>query len=77
MKTITIVCLGIVVAVAVSCAAVKSVCPIIDLASEICPMVAVKMPDGTTEYVPKNEVGQVAMRARAARLVPDAGAGRD
>lgn len=50
------------------CGAGKVVCPLIDVAAEVCPLIAIKLPDGTTEMVPREAVMGVAMGARAARL---------
>jgi hypothetical protein len=60
------------------CGAGKVVCPILDVASELCPLIAVRLPDGTTEMVPASAVRGMAMQARAARIAgasaSDAGA---
>lgn len=46
----------------------KVACPIIDLASKLCPVVLVKLPDGTEEQVSKEGIEIAALRQRAARL---------
>jgi hypothetical protein len=46
----------------------RVVCPVIDLASNLCPLVLVKMPDGSTERVPSELVKFVTVQYRAARI---------
>ena len=63
---------------ALACAAKPIICPVLDVAAEVCPLIAVKLPDGTTEMVRREDIAGVAMQARAARLAKpgasDAGA---
>jgi hypothetical protein len=56
-----------------ACAYRQAVCQVIDLASEVCPLILVKLPDGGTEQVPKEEVAALAARVGAARARADAG----
>lgn len=50
------------------CAAKPYICPIIETASELCQFLVVRLPDGSTEIVPKSAVVGMAMNARAARV---------
>jgi hypothetical protein len=60
--------------------ACAAVCPTIKLASDVCPLIMVELPDGTFEAVPKEQIAAVAAQTRAARLSAkgsaDAGADR-
>jgi len=64
------------------CAAKPYICPIIETAGELCNFLVVRLPDGSTEQVPKSAVIGMAMSARAARFeaakagASDAGADR-
>jgi hypothetical protein len=62
---------GLVFAVAMlvsGCAAKPLLCPLIDTAAELCPLIAVRLPDGTTEMVPREQIMGAAMGARAKRM---------
>ena len=56
-----------------ACAAKPLVCPIVKVLDEACPYVMVELGDGTREQVPREQIAGLALRARAARGVPDAG----
>jgi hypothetical protein len=49
------------------CAAKGMVCPIIETAAELCPYLVVRLPDGSTETVPREAIMGVAQQARAMR----------
>lgn len=55
-------------ALLVGCAAKAIVCPVIKLASDVCPLIMVELPDGTVEAVPKEQIAGLAMQARASRM---------
>lgn len=61
-----------------ACSAAKAgVCPLIKVASDLCPLVLVELEDGTTEAIPRGEVARIATAQRAARAAassPDGGA---
>jgi len=57
----------------VGCGIGRTVCPIIHVADEICPLVLVDLPDGGQEPLPAAEVQRLALRHRAARLAVDGG----
>lgn len=61
-----------------ACAAKPFICPVIETAGEICKYLVVRLPDGSTETVPREAVVGMAMQARAARIsgakASDAGA---
>lgn len=46
----------------------KIACPVIDLASTLCPLILVKMADGSQELVPRDRVTDVAMKVRFDRI---------
>jgi hypothetical protein len=50
----------------------KVVCPVIDLASNLCPLILVKMADGSQELVPRDRLGDAAMRVRLSRIHAEA-----
>jgi hypothetical protein len=50
-----------------ACAAKPFICPIIETAGDLCKFLVVRLPDGSTETVPREAVVGVAMQARAAR----------
>lgn len=77
MKPILLCCFAL--GLLVGCAAFRTACPVIDLASEGCHVFNVKLPDGTIEQVPTEDVTKAAMHARDVRLsrVSDAGATGD
>jgi hypothetical protein len=62
------------------CYACGAVCPTIKLASDVCPLIMVELPDGTKEAVPSEELKPLVMAAKAkrlsaaARVTSDAGA---
>lgn len=64
------------------CAAKPFICPIVETAGELCQFFVVRLPDGSTERVPKSAIVGMAMSARAARFeaakagAADAGADR-
>jgi hypothetical protein len=70
---------GVAVALALAaCVGARAaVCPVIDLASTLCPLILVKMPDGTQEVVPRDRIAETAMRVRAARMSGAADAARE
>jgi hypothetical protein len=52
-----------------SCVGARAaVCPIIDLASQLCPLILVKLPDGSEELVPRDRIADAALRVRLARM---------
>jgi hypothetical protein len=46
----------------------RVVCPVIDLASQVCPYILVKLPDGSTEPVRREVIEGAAIRARVTRM---------
>ena len=72
------VAIGLCVVALGGCAAKPYICPIIETAGELCNFLVVRLPDGSTETVPKSAIIGMAMSARAARVsgakVGDAGA---
>jgi hypothetical protein len=67
----------IVLAMVAGCAALRTACAGIDLADKACDFIVIKLPDGTTETVRREDIAGVAMQARAARLSSAAKAGAD
>lgn len=62
----------------VSCAgAAKIACPVIDLASSLCPLILVKMADGSQELVPRDRIADTAMRVRLMRMHVEAETDRE
>ena len=53
------------------CAYRQAVCQVIDLASEVCPLILVKLPDGGTEVIEKHRVAGLVGEVQAAKA--DAG----
>jgi hypothetical protein len=51
-----------------SCSAIGPACRVIDLADKACELIPVRMPDGSIEYVPKERLGDAAMRIRLERI---------
>jgi hypothetical protein len=68
---------ALVVAALAGCGAGPVVCKVIDLASDVCPLVIVRFADGGTVAVPREEVAALAMRVSAARARADAGVDPD
>jgi hypothetical protein len=62
------VAIGFCALVLAGCGAGKFVCPVLETAAELCPLIAVRLPDGTTEMVPAEAIAGMARQARAARL---------
>jgi hypothetical protein len=54
-----------------------AVCPVIDLASTLCPLILVKMPDGSQELVPRDRIADTAMRVRLSRMHAEAEMARE
>jgi len=46
----------------------RVVCPVIDLASNLCPLILIKLPDGTQEPVHRDAIEIAALRARVTRM---------
>jgi len=59
-------------ALPLACAAI---CPTIKLASDICPIIMVELPDGSLEPVPKAQITGLAVQSRAMRTAPPRDAG--
>jgi hypothetical protein len=59
---------SVTIAVASCVGARGAVCPIIDLASQLCPLILVKLPDGSEELVPRDRIADAALRVRLQRM---------
>jgi len=68
VRAVPYVVVVLVIAGASCVGARAAVCPIIDLASQLCPLILVKLPDGSEELVPRDRIADAALRVRLQRI---------